>query len=1426
MMIFYLLIIFSMLSHFSSAHRGVYNVATSKDLCHEELDDSCNTWEYFQQNQTLLSQSNTEWRLMSGRHLVKSGITAFKEVRNVTITGVADNCTLYCKGSNLCQLLFMNSSDIHIYNLNVIYPSKLLPLNITSIDTFYNVYGVSQNLTCFTSKSSNCNIPFPPYTYEHCIYNRAWIFVNVVNLTIQNITFQGYHTQWAIVYSRCNGFLNVKNVNFTKMAPWHKRIHNKSTVEPKHHVMVAVHPWNYAIHLALSFDEISFSVPANPSKQSTESDIFIPASIHIICDNQWEKEGQVNITMNKVQCLNVPILQVNSINNPGISVVLKNSTAIMNIRSPEHIRYLVSPALSIFLSDQGKKSEEKCKHTLHGNTFLVQIEGVIIKGFISNIGAGILHVVENYCKASLKGVLLLKENQFFHNTGLNFGGIFYADYKRYKSDNKYNQHNRDNSNNSSNYKIIMLHNRFIQNTVNRNENIICKHASYSPNASIFQSKRECKVVYSNFINGYYPNQREMSRGVVTLSGFKSYGRVIYQANVIKKNNEGNAISLNNTNLQLQMPPELEYSKYNYYEKGVHNDLKENRGLFGGGLFLGGSSKLLLTNNLIFKIKGNRVSNSGGGMYIQGDYDNGTTSSPCFYQIVDENGNFYDNISIKDLNITVKFTKNYATAAEELFAPHLDSCHLYTHVVDANMSDVFNKIFNIRSYSSGNITSCLNKILLSNPRHIYTCNLSTNTKEITIRDHYIKKLYPGQDLELNIIVVADRGIPLSIPLSIQCFQEKIKNKTSLSHYLPCHYTFLNTSCSGVIIPFSKLDKIRTSSNLYLLLNVPLIAQDFMVSDFYHSEALDVQILSFCPLGFTLDDDLKKCQCHVSLQKSGIRCFINNMSFALPPQTWIGTTASEINNTGLLYSTACPKFYCKQRSNLITVTLNDSYQQCIQGREGLLCSRCPNGQGESFGSIECVECSYAGLLYIFLALILSVFLVIIICTFNLTISTRSINGFLFYTHIISINEDIIPKLDKNNPFVAIGAIVHVLSLHSPGFQLCFYPGMDRFAVIMFSIISPIAFLVIVGSAFFLPKLRCINIHKVHMTVGPRITPVLATMIMFSFSKFFDIVLSSLLYTDVCDLSTQECWKVWFYDGNLKYFNSPRHIVLGVVSLAILLFFLIPIMTTIIFGDLLKRCIRKHWYWNFIDTFYCSYKFRFGFWIGIRILFRFIVMTAKILLTNEETIFLTICIVQFIIIFQIVFRPFRHLRFEKCLPRRLKENYFTEEFSKFLANMNDNIFMINIAVLLSAFLLSETQNIQGIVVLLSEMVALLQFSIIFIYHTFEYSPFGPKIVQCFKYMHHFFKTLKLFLFRRKKSQDTSTELSYHELNTPQMNIVLRPFDEQSDSNSETSEESSVEPRESESQAAEMHEVFMDREEVNNVNSLMTPLLVEQKI
>ena len=1287
------------------------------------------------------------------------------------------NATLHCSNTNtyLCQFLFVNSSNILISNLNFRFPKKLLRVNMRIISEHINL--IPKNDICFENKLrynvNGSNISY----YKHCSYNRALVFYNVVNLTAEKIKFAGYNTHWAIL--RPSGSYQLFKLNFIEMVPLEELLNNG---ESTHHIVINLRKSKTSQEeLRFYLQKCSFIGSYN-DPQDISNVSYIGAAIHIIADtplDEWQAYFELSASSFKSLCL----LQVSSLDNLNLTInisklsassIFKDKKLFPNETVSKKLNsQFFGSAVRIFLTDNVySNSPERLivspDTTANLKGTLVNIAGIEVSGYASIAGAGILFLLESNC--SSKASVILKSNQFKENIAVNSGGVLSA---------IQNCNKRINLGCENRYHLKMIGNSFSKSRSIQINDINCR------NFKATSLEEFAKLAESDCLSWHawsLKSQQFCSRnGILQIIDFCC--PVLYQHNIVS-NNFGQGIFLSDTRMHING------SKYS---KQLTNKISKNYGsISGGGLCLRGLSQLLLGTNTYLRLQENSVKIMGGGIFVSDrETFNTNHTLPCFYQFVNENGSILENAKWKDLKTQIALKKNYGMSnGRQLFAPFPINCELHTNFIEdttLGTIDVFEKVFNFRPGNWKNKENAL-----SFPQQICECsNESHNQLQdcnfadlLTIKE----KLYPGQTLVLQLSVLTDIGINILTILEVHLFKYNKSEENayikSLTEYLVLKY--LDKTCNTVLIPFDTFNSaLDIGSNFIVMLKVPFHQYKPLNYDYKNLTSFFIlHLLDDCPPGYSkIKSEKSKTSCTLNkkLQKLGVASDIGGVSFLVPPKVWIG-----VDNSSLLYSTYCLQVYCKHEH--LNVTLKDlqhsASQKCKQGRMGVLCSKCPDGQGEVVGSVACSECSYASLLYLLIVLLLAPLLVCLICCLNLTISTRSFNGFLFYLHVVNINLDSI----SSEPKQLTRVLIDILNFQNPGFPLCLYPGMDKFTESLLSLILPLYLVGIVGMAFLLPKMRCINIHKVHMAVGPRITPVLATIIVLAYNKLSDFVINSLVFTNLCRTDSDECTYVWLYDGGMEYFQEPKHIVLAMLAIILMFIFLVPVTTTTIFGDLLKRCIRKQWYWNFIDTFYCSFRFKLGFWIGIRLLFVIILMVARVFLYPKESFLLTICIAHFIIIFQTVFRPFRHLRFERCLPRRLKEKYFTEEFSKFIANMNDNIFMINIAILFTC-LLYKTNDIEWMV-MLSESAALLQFSIILVYHTFEYSPLGPKLVQCFKHVYHSLKArLALRLKRRKRNiyVDDSPLLA----TTPQINLILRPLHNQSECSSELSEESEMETR-----------------------------------
>ena len=154
---------------------------------------------------------------------------------------------------------------------------------------------------------------------------------------------------------------------------------------------------------------------------------------------------------------------------------------------------------------------------------------------------------------------------------------------------------------------------------------------------------------------------------------------------------------------------------------------------------------------------------------------------------------------------------------------------------------------------------------------------------------------------------------------------------------------------------------------------------------------------CPTGFAKID--KRCQCDPVLVQYGItNCNINDQTIIRPANSWISATT---HNNSYTYhiSLHCPFHYCLPHSSHLNFSTSNS--QCQFNRSGLLCGHCQQGLSSIFSSYHCQHCSSIYLLLIIPIAIAGVVLVLLLFILNLTVTDGTINGFILFVNIISIN-----------------------------------------------------------------------------------------------------------------------------------------------------------------------------------------------------------------------------------------------------------------------------------------------------------------------------------------------------------------------------------------------------------------------------------------
>ena len=354
---------------------------------------------------------------------------------------------------------------------------------------------------------------------------------------------------------------------------------------------------------------------------------------------------------------------------------------------------------------------------------------------------------------------------------------------------------------------------------------------------------------------------------------------------------------------------------------------------------------------------------------------------------------------------------------------------------------------------------------------------------------------------------------------------------------------------------------------------------------------------CPSGFDIEGP--RCTCDKHLQKYTTNCSVDNHGIGRASNTfWIGTdNYSNGTYKGLiLYSGKCPFDYCTDDS--IYVTLDNLDVQCDNNHSGTLCGSCRSGYSLTLGNLHCVEnCTNKYLSLILPFALAGMALVVFLLLLNVSVASGTINGLIFYANVVQANRLIFFPPGETNILTVFIAWLNL----DLGIKTCFYDGMDAYGFTWLQFVFPFYIWFLIGLIVMVTHYS----EKVTRVLGNNPIAALATLLLLSYSK---ILRTTIMALSVTSLEYPDRNKsVWLYDGNVPYFQSAHHIVLGLFAIAMLVFLFLPYTFLFLFGHWLQAY--SNWWilsWlnrikPFMDAYHAPYKKGTRYWTGFLLLVR---------------------------------------------------------------------------------------------------------------------------------------------------------------------------------------------------------------------------------
>ena len=709
-------------------------------------------------------------------------------------------------------------------------------------------------------------------------------------------------------------------------------------------------------------------------------------------------------------------------------------------------------------------------------------------------------------------------------------------------------------------------------------------------------------------------------------------------------------------------------------------------------------------------------------------DKTTCPGYCFFQFIDgDSGHFLQNEEelpffnatidvICDSMVPIRTVPPWKIENGHLFGCYLQTRRGAERITSSSLERLFNTSMDKLKQQSH-----------SPPYAICLCNTPLSPTFSECQRNVGIELYPVSHFPLSLVAVKDFLLPTVAQVQLHITADNIEQSYSLK---------TNTyGCTTL----PTLDFVNGIEQYKIIAKaVPGLQNPyFLESNAGVNKAILITLASRCPPGMGINYVAEgishvQCSCNQHLARHGFNCTtdgINVQYLISTAKYWVGVAKGK-----LLFSDYCPRFYCNSTaSRRFTLKhLNSSLHCNVHNRRHrLLCSECPSGYSSVFGSFKCRRCSSAWLLQLPLHALGGVLIIALLFLFNLTLLQGTIIGVVLYANIMGLMEEFLHEY----AWEPLSFLLSVLNFQS-GAGVCFYDGMDQFAKALLQFAFPFYLFTLLIVIIIVTHKCGYRMFRKARFIARRAVPVLATIMVLTYTSLVSTVIVPLRYTTLYDADTAQGETVWLYQPSLPFFGG-QHLVLGILSITVTVLYLIPFTFTMLFGDLMRRYFHKLWFSHFMDVLHGGFKWPLGFWIGFRLLLRVILVVINISTNPNIIAFCTLVTAGTLLVVQLLVKPFRdpnqfrediHLQGPPSCKRKCL-TWMKKFLNAYHAPLFDTLYLQNI-VLMSAIAFgsssqTEMLSVAGVNILI--LLALVQFAVILVYHAYNFFPVPERARSC---------------------------------------------------------------------------------------------------
>ncbi len=650
---------------------------------------------------------------------------------------------------------------------------------------------------------------------------------------------------------------------------------------------------------------------------------------------------------------------------------------------------------------------------------------------------------------------------------------------------------------------------------------------------------------------------------------------------------------------------------------------KNVGVRGGAMFLTTFTWLIVLPNASLYLLNNTAREAGGAIYSNFLGNNpipglSSSSSDCFLAF--SFNNIGPCINCSDLNKTGSFIKlegNYAPVGSLVFGSTFRTCFWAFDISDFGkqftielIAEVFPTVF---SFDMPNISS------------EYFQTQAGRLSAVGLNDTTEFNVLPGQRFFLNCTardnfnqIVSNAISSFVAPNILEPIPNEIPTlgQNNLALLRDSKPTELDMSMAGdegknvsvVIYSTDSIGVARTTININL---------------------------GYCGLGYMFDTENMICVCRLEWDKLGVTCDEQSLELVKNQgNLWIGP----VDDNGSLGVVDCPLQYCNTSVNTIPLVQGQPNfdVQCDPSlfRTGVACGDCQEGRSLVLGTSSCLKCSSTDGLIFLLFIALGVALIVFIYFVDITISTGLLNGAIFFSNLVTLYGTFLFPISIS--FSNFVGSVSFLSLNF-GIEVCLYDGMDSVARLWWQLSFPFYLFSLIILIIILAKIR---VSKGVQNPKISVVRAISTLLLLCYVSVLQVAaqLFGFITIETIDGGSELRWIIQPSIVPLDHKSGSNFIVLLIVALFLTVFYLLPFPFFLLFPKLNFKSKHLRKLVPVYDSFWNPFEPKYRWWLGFRLLFRWIPFILTFVVQAPINLFVTDMMLLVLLFLQLTLKPFK--------------------------------------------------------------------------------------------------------------------------------------------------------------------------------------------